>query len=877
MKQNVQRAALMFFVALGFVFTGVTSTAQAQTADNILINGDFDSGELAPWTNFQAENVNASFNIVDGEVAVTGISGAGGAVWHIQLNQALSQAQRDLLTVGQAYKVSFDARSNVDGRLLRMFFGEDGGTFAQQGEDNVTLSTTMQTFEVTFTLTAKYDAMKLGFEMGLSNDDVYIDNVVLTETEAVASGLDLPVTFEDADLNYALADFGGNFSEIITDPTDSGNLVVSSTKGTSGVPSEGWAGATVGEPSGFATPIPFSSGNTTMSVRVWSPVADIPVRLKVENSNDNTMTVETEARTTVAGEWETLVFNFASQASGTAALNFASTYNKASIFFDFNTPGTGQTYYWDDMVFGGEGSATGPAAPEGFAADGAPAAVPMNPGDIFLAVGPNNVGQGGIEYRLFYAPEADNVEDPLTATEYSFGTTAGDGGGVAAFGFVLGGREPATSYTFWLYQYDTNAEEYSAPAAVTATTAGDGDGGDNGGGDGGDDTNTLDLPVTFEDTEQDYKLADFGGAASEIVEDPTNSANRVVRTVKGTDAAPSEGWAGTTVGEDDEGPDGFANAIPFDQQNTTMSLRVWSPTADIPVRLKVENSDDPTVTVETEARTTVAGEWETLTFDFANQAAGTAALNLASRYNKASVFCDFDTPGTGETYYWDDMTFGGEAAVTAPGAPIGFQASNTIGETPVGAGEAFLAAGPNNAEQADIEYRLFYAKTSDGLENPLEGTEYEFGTTAGDGDGNAAFGFVIASLDPATEYNFWLYQYNTATELFSEPALATVVSGGEGTSVDDLTGMPVEFALSQNFPNPFNPTTSIRFDLPESGQVQLEVFNMMGQRVATLVNETRAAGSHSVTFDASALSSGMYLYRLQAGNNTMMKKMTLIK
>ena len=80
---------------------------------------------------------------------------------------------------------------------------------------------------------------------------------------------------------------------------------------------------------------------------------------------------------------------------------------------------------------------------------------------------------------------------------------------LAAFGFVLGGREPATSYTFWLYQYDTNAEEYSAPAAVTATTAGDGDGGDNGGGDGGDDTNTLDLPVTFEDTEQDYKLADF--------------------------------------------------------------------------------------------------------------------------------------------------------------------------------------------------------------------------------------------------------------------------------------------------------------------------------------------------------------------------------
>ena len=170
------------------------------------------------------------------------------------------------------------------------------------------------------------------------------------------------------------------------------------------------------------------------------------------------------------------------------------------------------------------------------------------------------------------------------------------------------------------------------------------------------------------------------------------------------------------------------------------------------------------------------------------------------------------------------------------------------------------------------------AKTSDGLENPLEGTEYEFGTTAGDGDGNAAFRFCHRkSLIRQQNTTSGCINTTPATELFSEPALATVVSGGEGTSVDDLTGMPVEFALSQNFPNPFNPTTSIRFDLPESGQVQLEVFNMMGQRVATLVNETRAAGSHSVTFDASALSSGMYLYRLQAGNNTMMKKMTLIK
>ena len=89
-----------------------------------------------------------------------------------------------------------------------------------------------------------------------------------------------------------------------------------------------------------------------------------------------------------------------------------------------------------------------------------------------------------------------------------------------------------------------------------------------------------------------------------------------------------------------------------------MTLRVYSPDAGIPVRLKVEDRTDNTITVETEATTTVAGAWETLTFDFANQAAGTAALNLANTYDKASVFFNFDAAGAdGKTYLWDDLTF----------------------------------------------------------------------------------------------------------------------------------------------------------------------------------------------------------------------------
>lgn len=89
--------------------------------------------------------------------------------------------------------------------------------------------------------------------------------------------------------------------------------------------------------------------------------------------------------------------------------------------------------------------------------------------------------------------------------------------------------------------------------------------------------------------------------------------------------------------------------------------------------------------------------------------------------------------------------------------------------------------------------------------------------------------------------------------------------------------IPVNLSLNQNYPNPFNPTTNITFDLPQSGFASLEVFNMAGQRVSVLLNENVAAGQYTARFDASNLSSGIYMYRLQMGNEVLMRKMTLIK
>ncbi len=90
-------------------------------------------------------------------------------------------------------------------------------------------------------------------------------------------------------------------------------------------------------------------------------------------------------------------------------------------------------------------------------------------------------------------------------------------------------------------------------------------------------------------------------------------------------------------------------------------------------------------------------------------------------------------------------------------------------------------------------------------------------------------------------------------------------------------GIPTEFALHQNFPNPFNPMTSIFFDLPMREHVRLDVFNVLGQRVATLMDEPVAAGYHVVNFDASLLPTGLYFYRVQAGDWAALKKMMLVK
>lgn len=140
-----------------------------------------------------------------------------------------------------------------------------------------------------------------------------------------------------------------------------------------------------------------------------------------------------------------------------------------------------------------------------------------------------------------------------------------------------------------------------------------------------------------------------------------------------------------------------------------------------------------------------------------------------------------------------------------------------------------------------------------------------------------------------TAGEFRLYVESTEYENTAENGSVVVDYGSNSVKSKDLylspsstTGVgnsttPTSFALMQNYPNPFNPATTIRFTIPEKVKVTLDVYNLIGQKVATLVNDEINAGQHEVKFDGSNLSSGIYLYKIQAGDFVSVKKMLLIK
>lgn len=355
-----------------------------------------------------------------------------------------------------------------------------------------------------------------------------------------------PIDFDKPGATYTLTGFGGaEDSTVIADPDDATNRIARVVKSAT---AELWAGTTVSTlPGDSVPPLPIDAANTRMRVRVFVPAAGTVVRLKIEDARDPTITCETEATSASGGAWETLTFDFAREAPGTARLDVRRRFDRVSIFFAFGRTGAAGgagTYHFDELTFLG-GGGTGAGVDAGTPVDG--------------------------------------------------GTATGDAG--------VGLPYP---------------------------------------------------PIDFSTPGVTYTLTGFGGAEdSTVVADPGDPTQQVARVVK---SAVAELWAGTTVST---APNNAIPPLPITASRTRMSVRVWSPHAGIAVRLKIEDAADPTHSVETEATASAANAWQTLTFDFANQAPGTAALNPGYRFDRLSLFFNFGTTGgvAGERIYlFDDIT-----------------------------------------------------------------------------------------------------------------------------------------------------------------------------------------------------------------------------
>ena len=305
---------------------------------------DFDGGMAAVIDNPQMNGINTSAKVAQ-------IVRDGGAIW-----------------AGSKIDLTSNLDFSTDNKIsMKVFTTAPAGTvikFKLEGngsdERDVVTTVSNEWEELTWDFTgvaSNYNSVVFMFDFGNTGNGSEASTFLFDDIAQIFGGtqLDLPVDFEGEDINYTLSDFEGNTSMLVQDPTDENNTVVQCSKNADASPS---AGTTIGTASGFASDIPLTLEDSKMTVKVWTPSAGIPVRLKVEDSNDPTHTCETETNSTTAG-WQTLEFDFSNQAPGTeflsVGLQMGWTYNKASIFFNFATSGAddgGQLYYFDDIRFG---------------------------------------------------------------------------------------------------------------------------------------------------------------------------------------------------------------------------------------------------------------------------------------------------------------------------------------------------------------------------------------------------------------------------------------------------------------------------------------------------------------------------------------------
>ena len=454
--------------------------------------------------------------------------------------------------------------------------------------------------------------------------------------------------------------------------------------------------------------------------------------------------------------------------------------------------------------------------------------------DIYMVTAPTAAGDQGFEVKL----ESGSGDDAVPGYATAIGSEADLGGDqwhtitqpisglLAANQWAPNGAVDATGVTkiVWAAAWEAGQGAVFQIDNVRFVGGGsdsdsDPGSGDSGGGDDGDTTLEAGDYIDFNDPveQQELTFTDFGtGTFTQFVQDPTDATRTVASTTKG---ATAEEWAGTTI-------DAGAVIFPLTETATTMTVRVYSPAPNMVVRLKLEESGDNTHTVETDAVTTVTDEWETLTFDFSNQAEGTAELDTSYVFDKLSIFFNKGVTGSvaGEViFYWDSLTWVGAGPATAP-------------EPTAAAGDVLSVFGTTYGNLAGANFDPAWGQTTDAV----AGDEYVLNNL--DYQGVA---FDAGALD-VSAYEYLHVDYytddSTAVNVFlissepSETAVALdVTTTGQWNSVDIPLASFTAVNLADVIQMKFDGNGTIRLDNIYFGGVA-------GGGPATAPEPTAAAG-----------------------------------
>lgn len=238
----------------------------------------------------------------------------------------------------------------------------------------------------------------------------------------------------------------------------------------------------------------------------------------------------------------------------------------------------------------------------------------------------------------FVAPENLSVSiSPVSGDAFSINVTAE--ADYEAFFEVTFGDDPeavpvqfnqgqTVSHTYAaIGTYDVKVVAYSGGAATSETTQ------------SVTITNPLLLPINFESTSLNYAFIDFGGTATNVIDNPNATGLNTSAKVGHMQKNPGEVWAGTALVVDE--------IFDFSAKNA-FRMKVWSPAANVPVTFKIENANDSGINHEKQVFTSVANDWEILTFDFSD-------VDQAQDFSKIVLFFNLGTSGSGEHYYFDDI------------------------------------------------------------------------------------------------------------------------------------------------------------------------------------------------------------------------------